>query len=56
MPRNAADDDNGDVKVADFGFAKRISELELQEVPCGTPGRRCQPSNCYLVYLDSVLP
>lgn len=32
------DDDDGDIKVADFGFAKKISELLPQEVPCGTPG------------------
>lgn len=32
------DDDDGDIKVADFGFAKRISDLQTQEVPCGTPG------------------
>lgn len=32
------EDDDGDIKVADFGFAKRISELVAAEVPCGTPG------------------
>ena len=32
------EDDDGDIKVADFGFAKKISELDAQEVPCGTPG------------------
>jgi calcium/calmodulin-dependent protein kinase I len=35
---HVVDDDDGDIKVADFGFAKRISELEVHEVPCGTPG------------------
>lgn len=32
------DDDDGDIKVADFGFAKKITDLEVQEIPCGTPG------------------
>jgi len=30
--------DDADVKIADFGFAKKISELLPNEVACGTPG------------------
>jgi calcium/calmodulin-dependent protein kinase I len=30
--------DDADIKVADFGFAKRINELSSRESPCGTPG------------------
>mmetsp|Transcript_6791 Transcript_6791/g.14531 ORF Transcript_6791/g.14531 Transcript_6791/m.14531 type:complete len:365 (+) Transcript_6791:34-1128(+) len=33
-----SEDDDADIKIADFGFAKKISELEQQEVACGTPG------------------
>lgn len=30
--------DDSDIKIADFGFAKKISELGVKEVACGTPG------------------
>ena len=30
--------DDADIKIADFGFAKRVSELTENETPCGTPG------------------
>ena len=32
------EDDDADLKIADFGFAKRITELLPNEVACGTPG------------------
>ena len=32
------EDDDTNVKIADFGFAKRISDLQPQETACGTPG------------------
>lgn len=32
------EDDNADIKIADFGFAKKISDLQPNEVACGTPG------------------
>ena len=31
-------DSDTDIKLADFGFAKRISQLQEKEVACGTPG------------------
>lgn len=31
-------EDNADLKIADFGFAKKISELLPNETACGTPG------------------
>jgi serine/threonine protein kinase len=33
-----SEDDNADIKIADFGFAKRITDLSANEVACGTPG------------------
>ncbi len=30
--------DDSDVKIADFGFAKRIKDLSPKETACGTPG------------------
>lgn len=30
--------DDSNIKIADFGFAKRISELAAKEIACGTPG------------------
>lgn len=30
--------DDADIKLADFGFAKRVRELSSKETPCGTPG------------------
>lgn len=30
--------DDADIKIADFGFAKRISSLQENETACGTPG------------------
>lgn len=30
--------DDSDIKIADFGFAKRVSELSPKETACGTPG------------------
>jgi calcium/calmodulin-dependent protein kinase I len=30
--------DDADVKIADFGFAKRIKDLTPKETACGTPG------------------
>jgi serine/threonine protein kinase len=32
-----ADDDDSDIKIADFGLAKRVSDLVPDEPPCGTP-------------------
>lgn len=32
------EDNDANIKIADFGFAKNISELEANEVACGTPG------------------
>ena len=32
-----ADDDDSDIKIADFGLAKRICDLAPNEPPCGTP-------------------
>lgn len=34
----STEDDNADIKIADFGFAKKISDLLPNEVACGTPG------------------
>ena len=34
----SADSDDTNIKIADFGFAKKISDLQPQEVACGTPG------------------
>lgn len=31
-------EDNADLKIADFGFAKKITELLPNETACGTPG------------------
>lgn len=33
-----SDSDDTNIKIADFGFAKKISDLQAQEVACGTPG------------------
>jgi len=33
-----SEDNDSDVKIADFGFAKKISDLADNEVACGTPG------------------
>ena len=33
-----ADDDDSAIKIADFGFAKRVKDLTGNETPCGTPG------------------
>ena len=33
-----SDSDDTNIKIADFGFAKKISDLQPQEVACGTPG------------------
>lgn len=30
--------DDSDIKIADFGFAKRVKELSPKETACGTPG------------------
>jgi len=30
--------DDSDIKIADFGFAKRVRELSPKETACGTPG------------------
>lgn len=30
--------DDSDIKIADFGFAKRVTELSSHETACGTPG------------------
>lgn len=30
--------DDTDIKIADFGFAKRVKELSPKETACGTPG------------------
>lgn len=30
--------DDSSIKIADFGFAKRIDELAAKETACGTPG------------------
>lgn len=32
-----SDDDDSDIKIADFGLAKRIVDLKPNEPPCGTP-------------------
>jgi len=32
------EEDDTSIKIADFGFAKRISDLQPQETACGTPG------------------
>ena len=37
MFRFVSEDDDSDLKIADFGYAKNISELK-NEAPCGTPG------------------
>lgn len=33
-----SDSNDTNIKIADFGFAKKISDLQPQEVACGTPG------------------
>jgi calcium/calmodulin-dependent protein kinase I len=33
-----SDGDDADIKVADFGFAKKVTELLPNETACGTPG------------------
>ncbi len=30
--------DDSDIKIADFGFAKRVKDLSPKETACGTPG------------------
>lgn len=30
--------DDADIKIADFGFAKRVADLKPKETACGTPG------------------
>lgn len=37
LPFHTTDSDT-DIKLADFGFAKRISTIQEKEVACGTPG------------------
>jgi serine/threonine protein kinase len=32
------DTDDSDIKIADFGFAKRVVDLSPKETACGTPG------------------
>ena len=32
-----SNDDDSDIKIADFGLAKRVIDLEPNEPPCGTP-------------------
>ncbi len=32
-----ADDDDSDIKIADFGLAKKVKDLTDKEPPCGTP-------------------
>lgn len=36
--RVLVESDDADLKIADFGFAKHITQLSAQEVACGTPG------------------
>ena len=36
LPQSEKDDSS--IKIADFGFAKRIDELAAKETACGTPG------------------
>jgi calcium/calmodulin-dependent protein kinase I len=33
-----SESDDSDIKIADFGFAKRITDLTAKETACGTPG------------------
>lgn len=35
---NSLDSDDSDIKIADFGFAKRVRDLSPKETACGTPG------------------
>jgi calcium/calmodulin-dependent protein kinase I len=35
---SAVESDDSDIKIADFGFAKRIKDLLPKETACGTPG------------------
>ena len=37
-PLHFAESDDSDIKIADFGFAKRIKDLLPKETACGTPG------------------
>jgi calcium/calmodulin-dependent protein kinase I len=37
-PVHTAESDDSDIKIADFGFAKRITDLLPKETACGTPG------------------
>jgi len=32
-----SDDDDANIKLADFGFAKRVEDLSADEEACGTP-------------------
>lgn len=34
----ASETDDSDIKIADFGFAKRVKDLTEKETACGTPG------------------
>jgi len=45
-----SNDDDSNIKVADFGFAKRISELANKEVACGTPGYVAPEILCGIKY------
>ena len=33
-----SDEDDTAIKIADFGFAKKVKDLTGNETPCGTPG------------------
>lgn len=33
-----SENDDSDIKIADFGFAKRVADLNPRETACGTPG------------------
>lgn len=33
-----SEEDDADIKIADFGFAKRVGDLSVHETACGTPG------------------
>lgn len=37
-PQSTVETDDSDIKIADFGFAKRIADLLPKETACGTPG------------------
>lgn len=35
---NVTETDDSDIKIADFGFAKKTADLLPSEMACGTPG------------------